>query len=161
MTRFLATLLLLLASTAAAHEIHHGHLDFTHPWSRASAASAANGVVYMAVTNTGDETDRLIGATTPMAREVQIHMHEEVDGVMQMRRLDAIEIAPGETMLLEPGGRHLMLMGLTGRLQEDTTYPMTLIFERAGEVAIDVVVEAPGAAGPEGGMEHHDEHETE
>jgi copper(I)-binding protein len=161
MARILALFLLLFASTAAAHEIHHGYLDFTHPWSRATAASAANGAVYMAVTNTGDAPDRLIGATTPMAAEVQLHTHEEVDGVMQMRRIDAVEVAPGETVLLEPGGLHLMLMGLTERLVEDTTFPMMLIFERAGEVPIDVIVEAPGAIGPEGGMEHHEEHETE
>jgi copper(I)-binding protein len=149
MARILALFLLLFASAAAAQESDSDHLEFVHPWSRATAASAPNGVVYMAVTNTGDAPDLLIGAATPVAAEVQIHMHEEVNGAMQMRRIDSIAIAPGETVLLEPDGKHLMLMGLTAPLVEGTMFPMTLIFERAGEVPIEVTVEAPGAMAPE------------
>lgn len=159
MARLVALLVILFAASASAHEYRLGPIGIAHPWARATAASAANGAVYMAISNEGDSVDRLIGVASPVAGMSHLHTSEEVDGVMQMRPVDAIEIAPGDTVSIEPGGLHIMLMGLGAPLVQGTNFPMTLVFETAGSIDIEVHVEAPGAAAPADGMDHgeHDD----
>jgi copper(I)-binding protein len=163
MARLAALLVILFAANALAHEYRIGPIGIIHPWARATSASAANGVVYMAISNEGDTVDRLIGVASPVAGMSHLHSNEEVDGVMQMRPVDAIEIAPGDTVLIEPGGLHIMLMGLGAPLVQGTNFPMTLVFETAGSIDIEVHVEAPGAAAPADGMDHgeHDDGATQ
>lgn len=74
--------------------------------------------------------------------KVEIHQTVESDGVAQMLPVEAIEIAPGQTVTLQPGGFHVMFMGLDGRqLQEGEEVPATLVFEKAGELAVVFKVE--------------------
>jgi copper(I)-binding protein len=137
---------------AVAHDIRVADLVIDHPWARASAGQAANGVVYFAVTNTGAEADRLIGVETGVADRAELHANEvDAAGVMTMRRIDGVDIPPGGPVGFVPGGLHVMLFGLHGRLIAETTFFATLVFERAGRVSVEVQVQGAGAIAPSHG----------
>ena len=131
--------------SAGAHEYKLGDLEIVHPWARASAGNAKNGAAYMTIENRSGTADRLLSASSPIAKMVELHAHVMENDVMQMRPVDAVDLAPGETTKLAPGGLHVMMMGLQETLVEDSTFPLTLHFEQAGEITVDVVVEAVGA----------------
>jgi periplasmic copper chaperone A len=132
----------------------------SHPWSSATPGHIANGVAFLTVTNHGAEADRLVGASTPVADKAELHTHLMEDGIMKMRPVEAIDIAPGATVELKPGGLHVMLLGLKAPLTEGQTYPLTLTFAKAGTVTVEVAVTAIGAkqgAGmPAMNMDHMD-----
>ena len=86
-----------------------------------------------------------MAATTAVAKSVELHTMSMEGDVMKMRQLDAIELPKGAMVELKPGGLHLMLMGLKAPLKAGDTFPMTLRFEKAGEVVVTVKVEAPQA----------------
>lgn len=147
-----------LAVPAAAHEFTVGSITVGHPWARASAPAAPAGAAYMVLENTGVEVDRLVAASSPRAEEVELHTHSMDGGIMRMRPVIAVEVAPGEPTVLRPGGLHVMLIGLTRPLVEGETFPLTLEFEEAGTIEVDVQVEAIGTMTPseaEPGAMHH------
>ena len=96
--------------------------------------------VYLAVTNHGDSPDHLVGADTERAGHTMIHRSVVEDGVMKMRQAGAVEIPAGETVRLEPGRLHLMLTGVSPRLESGERIAVTLRFERAGEMRLSVPV---------------------
>ena len=146
-----------LAATALAHDFQAGDLAIDHPWSRATAASQANGAAYLTVTNSGDG-DRIVAASSPKAARVELHTHDmDGEGVMRMRQVEAIELPAGETTPLQPGGLHIMLFELQGQLVEGETYPLTLTLEAAGPVELEVQVE-PVTYGVDGAMGHGEGH---
>lgn len=145
-------LLALATATAIAHDFKAGAIHIDHPWARASIGMAKAGAAYMVLTNEGSETDRLISASSDVAESVELHTHLMDDGVMRMRQVEAIEIDPGAPSVLEPGGLHVMLIGLKQPLAAGESFPMTLTFEQAGEVTVEVSVEAIGSEG--GGHNH-------
>lgn len=103
---------------------------------------SGTGAAYLVIANASDEADVLIGVTTEVAGVVEIHEIVDVSGVMQMRPLaDGLEIPAGGEVTLEPGGYHVMLIGLTESLAPDTTYELVLEFEQAGEVIVPIVVQ--------------------
>jgi copper(I)-binding protein len=105
-------------------------------------AMTGTGAAYLHIANGGDAADRLIGAAAEVAEVVEIHEIASESGVMQMRPLvDGLEVAAGEVTVLEPGGYHIMLIGLTRSLEPGMTYELTLTFENAGEVTVPVVVQ--------------------
>jgi periplasmic copper chaperone A len=130
-----------------------GEVSIGKPWARASAASVRNGAAFMALTNAGTQPDRLIKAATPVAERAELHTHLMDNGVMRMRQIEAIDLAPGAPTMLQPGGLHVMLMNLKEPLKEGSAVPLTLTFEKAGEVTVEVPVAGPGAMGP--AMTHH------
>jgi len=138
----------LLAWPAAAHDYQVGAVTITHPWARASAGASPNGAAYMTLSVDGTEPDRLLAVATPIAKHAQLHNNVMDDGVMKMRPVEAIEIAPGTPTVLEPSGLHIMLMGLAAPLEEGTTVTMTLTFERAGSIEVEFVVQEVGAMQP-------------
>jgi copper(I)-binding protein len=101
----------------------------------------------MTLRNRGAAPDRLIAAASPVARVVELHTHIREGEVMRMRPVPDIPVPAGQTVELRPGGLHVMLIGLTAPLVEGARVPLTLRFERAGEVAVDLAVEAAGARG--------------
>jgi hypothetical protein len=145
MIRFALTMLMLLADPAFAHEFVLGALEVEHPWARATPGNVRNGAVYMVIENTGTAPDRLVGASTPAAARAEFHLSAASGGIATMTRLDAIEVSPGEPVVLRPGGLHLMLLDLTEKLVTDRTFPLTLTFERSGSVTVEVHVEDAGA----------------
>lgn len=145
MKRLLVAFVLALAlpapGLAVAHDYSHGSLGIIHPWARFTAPGAPNGAVYLVIENTGAETDRLVGAATPRAEKVEFHATGMDGEVMTMHTREAIEIKPKEIVAFEPGGLHIMLFKLKSPLVEGEKFPLTLRFEKAGEVMVDVLVE--------------------
>lgn len=95
------------------------------------------GGAYLSIANHGAADDRLLSVSVPMGREVQLHEMAIKDGVMTMRPLpDGLPIPAGATVLLEPSGNHLMIVGLTEPLEQGQAYDLTLRFEGAGDVAV-------------------------
>ncbi|WP_338446487.1 copper chaperone PCu(A)C [Pelagerythrobacter marensis] len=124
-------------------------------WSRETAPGQDVGGAFLTIRNTGDEADRLVGGTTPIAGDVQIHTVDMEGGVMRMRELaEGLEIAAKRTVTLAPGGYHIMLMDLREPLARGAHVPLTLEFEKAGAVAVTLDVQPIGAEGP--GEAHHD-----
>ncbi|CAN5705108.1 copper chaperone PCu(A)C [soil metagenome] len=106
--------------------------------------SGTNGVVYLTVENTGDVDDRLVSATTDLAGAVELHTVNMVEGVMQMRQVeDEIDVPAGSTIVFEPGGLHIMLIGLNQSLEPGDTFDIELRFEDSGSMAVEVEVREP------------------
>lgn len=145
---------LIASASAHAHDFRLGDLKIDHPWSRATAPAQANGVAYAVIENTGSEADRLVSASTDLAGTVEIHLNTvDAQGVMRMRQVEGgIEIPAGGKVALEPGSWHVMLMGLRRPLAEGELFPLTLVFEKAGETTVEVKVEAAARGGGHG---HH------
>ncbi len=153
----LAGALAALALSAAAHGAKVGDIAIGHPYATPSLAGTSNGAAYLAsLENKGSVADRLVRASTPAAARVEIHtMSLDAQGVMRMREIDGIDLAPKAKVQMKPGaGLHLMLIGLKEPLKEDASFPMTLEFERAGKVEVKVIVgqPKPGGAAAEGHM---------
>ena len=104
---------------------------------------------YLTLTSPGG--NRLVAVETPVADRVMFHATEQAAGVNRMTHLDALELPPGQAVTLAPGGMHLMLMGLRAKLVEGERFAMTMSFEAAGQVTIEVPVLGIAAAGPEAG----------
>lgn len=125
-----------------------GAIKIESAWTRATPGAAKTGAGYLKVTNTGDAADTLIGGSAAFARKVEIHAMEMTDDVMRMAKLDpGLVIEPGETVMLEPGGFHVMLMGMTEKMIEGDTVTITLEFQNAGAVDVVFPVQPVGAMG--------------
>ncbi len=116
------------------------------PWAR--AATGKTGAAYLTLANKGSAPDRLIGAASPVAEKAELHESKMANGVMQMRPVGPLELAPGATVTLRPGGYHIMLTGLKQPLKAGTSFSLTLHFEQAGDVQVTVAVEKAGAGMP-------------
>jgi len=144
---------LLIAPAALAHDYKIGELEIAHPWARATPPAAKVAGGYLKIANKGRSADRLLSATFEGSSAVEVHEMAHANGVMTMRELaNGIEIKPGETIELKPGGYHLMFVGLKGGLVEKQRPKGVLIFERAGRIEVEFAVESMGAK--DGG--HHD-----
>jgi copper(I)-binding protein len=134
------------AVPVGAHDYTLGDLKIGHPWSRATPPSARVGAGYLSIANGGRAPDRLVSATSPAAGRVEIHEMKMDAGVMRMRELaQGLGVPAGETVALRPGGYHLMLMDLRAPLREGVPVPVTLVFERAGRIEVELKIEAPTA----------------
>lgn len=155
--RFFVALSFMVTGAAFAHDYTAGSLKIDHPWSRATVAGIPNGAAYFVLENNGDTDERLLSGASPVADKVEIHTHIRDGEVMRMRQVDDVVIPAGETVALEPGGLHIMLMGLKEPLEEGKNFPMTLEFENAGTVEVEVVVQliTGGKAGHDDHAHHH------
>lgn len=152
----------LAASATIAFKVDEGtpnvfrvhHMTVKNP--KASIIKLPNGTVYLDMSNAGPDSDRLIGADAirpdgiKYAENCALHTHSLKDGIMTMQHVSYIEVKPGQTIKLEPGGMHIMLHGVTQEARNRDTIPMTLYFEKAGPVSVEVPVnvnypEAPAA----------------
>jgi len=127
-------------------------LTVEQPWARA-ALQGGTGGAFLTIRNAGTQADRLLSAATPLARTVEIHETIRDGDVSRMRPVQALDVPAGGSVALRPGGAHVMLVGLTEALRPGATLPLTLTFERAGRVEVQVAVQAAGAAGP--AAHHH------
>jgi periplasmic copper chaperone A len=135
---------LLFAVPVLAHEVTVGDLQIIHASIPQPAASAKAAGGFMAIVNTGTEAERLIGIESDIAMKSETHESKvNADGVGTMEHVDFIEIPPGGTVNLQHGGYHIMFMGLKGPLVEGEMHKATLIFERAGRVEIEFMVDPP------------------
>jgi hypothetical protein len=111
-------------------------------YARSASPTSKTGAAFMQIVNHGDG-DRLIGAASPAADVVQLHTHiESGDGVMQMKHVEeGFDLPSHGTLSLERGGKHVMLMGLTAPLAQGDTVPITLRFEKAGDMTVEIIVD--------------------
>ena len=142
---------LMLSSTIVlAHEATKDGVTVAHAWARATPEGAKVGAAYLEIKTDAQTADKLIGVATPAAERPEIHAHIMEGDVMKMRKLEAIELKPGESHVLKPMGEHLMLIDLKQPLKEGDLIKLTLTFEKAGPLEIDATVEPAGANGPHG-----------
>ena len=135
-----------IVQTIADKTYKVGPLVVEAPWARATPGGAQVGGAYLKITNTGAETDRLIGGSLPIATSVEVHEMSMTDGVMRMRKLEkGLEIKPGQTVELKPGGYHIMFMGLREGLKQGQPIKGALVFEKAGTVEVEYLVAPIGA----------------
>lgn len=142
--RLFAAVLVLAALQAHAG----GEIEVRAAWSRATPPGAKIAVGYMEIRNPGSQPDRLVGASTPVAKRVEMHVTQREGEVMRMRQVKDFEIPARERITLRPGGSHLMLVDIVRPLKKGERIPLTLRFERAGEFAVEVVVRELGARHP-------------
>lgn len=102
---------------------------------------------YLTIHNRGSDADRLVSAAASVAKAVELHTVVKDGDVMRMRPVQAIEVAAGATQKLQPGGYHIMLIGLKAPLKAGDRFPLDLTFEKAGRRVVDVTVGAAAAAG--------------
>ncbi len=145
----LAGLLALLPGLALAGDYKLGALEIGHPWSRATPPTAPTAGGFLIITNAGVTPDRLVAARTTAADQAEIHQMKMEGDVMRMRELDhGLEVPAGATVTLAPGGNHLMLIGLKAPLKTGMRVPVTLVFEKAGSIDIELDVQAMGSTAP-------------
>lgn len=147
----LAGIVLLAAGSASAHGYKLGSLEIGHPWARATPKGATVGGGYLKITNNGTTPDRLVSGSSPIAARFEVHEMSMDNGVMKMRPLkDGVEIKPGQTVELKPGGMHIMLVDLKAPIKAGDHVKGTLVFEKAGSVDIEYIA-VPVGASPGGG----------
>ena len=162
-TTFLAAFAALAFSLpASAHDYTLGGLKIAHPAIPQPMTRAMTAGGYFSIENTGTEADRLIAVEADIARRVELHTTEHgADGSAKMVHVEALDLPAGGTVTLQPGGLHVMFMGLTKALAEGDRVPGALVFEKAGRVEVEFAIEAPrkpGAAHDHSG--HHSGHDS-
>jgi periplasmic copper chaperone A len=145
--RFLALAAALTAAGAALAQ--SSQLEVSNAWARATPAKAENGAAY--VTILSPTSDRLLSASSPVAKKAELHTMEMAGMVMKMRPIAGLDIPAGQPVALKPGGEHIMLIGLQQPLHEGQSFTLTLNFEKAGARTVSVAVEKAGAMS---GMHH-------
>ena len=143
---FLFVLLLGLLAGASASAAEPT-ITAEKAWARATTSAAATGVVYLSLADTGPAADRLVGVATPVAAHADMHIMVMEGNVMQMRPVDAVDVKPGERIQFKPSGLHIMLTDLKQPLTRGERFPVTLDFEKAGKVDVEVLVLPIGATG--------------
>jgi copper(I)-binding protein len=132
-------LVLAIAAAFAALPAVAGELAVVNAWSRSTPPVAKVGVVYFTL----KKSDRLLKLSTPVASKVEVHRTEELDGIARMREVAVLHVDAGQTLEFQPGGLHVMLMGLRKPLIAGTSYDLDLLFEVAGPRKVRVDVRAP------------------
>jgi copper(I)-binding protein len=143
-------MLSLLATAALAQS---NPIKVEKPWTRATAPGAAIGGGFVTLRNSGKSADRLLSASSPAAASVELHEMAKAGDVMKMREVNAIDLPANGMVELKPGSFHLMLVNLKAPLKQGDKVPVTLKFEKAGTVKIELAVEGMGAASA-GAHEH-------
>lgn len=142
-------------ATRAEHGKSVGGLTVEHAWARATAGHAKAASAYLTIRNESGADDRLLAvAADAVAGMAMLHTNIMQGDVMKMRPVDGIDIKTGQTATLKPGGYHVMLMGLKAPLKEGQHFPLTLKFEKAGPITVEVEVEGVGARGEGHGRPH-------
>ena len=154
MLRSTVTAILILVSVAAfagdVSKRDDAGLQVIAAWARATPGRVPNGAVFLTIKNYSTFDDRLLTAATPAAQRAELHRHETDGGVMRMRRVRGIDLPAGGTVVFEPGGLHVMLMGLHEPLRKGAVFDLSLVFEKAGQTTFRVEVGPVGAMSPPG-----------
>lgn len=152
-------LLFLTAGLAPADDaVTAGDIRVAGAWARATPPGVEIGAAYFVIENRG-APDRLVAVTSPMAARAEMHRSSMRDGLMRMERQTSVPVAGGGTTEFAPGALHVMLHGLRHPLAPGASFPLTLTFEHAGTVAVDVAVRAPGNHGQGHAHDHaHGDH---
>jgi periplasmic copper chaperone A len=133
----------LTAGGAWAQNYRVGQIEVGNPWALATSGyDLTNGAAYMVLSDRGTQPDQLVSATTPVARKMELHVFNVENGVYGMHPISAFQVTPGTApTVLEPGGAHVMLEGLTQPLKAGDSFPLVLSFKKAGKLRVDVRIE--------------------
>jgi copper(I)-binding protein len=151
--------LLLPGAFANAHEYTVGDLHIAHPWSLQLPPNAPNVAAYFIVHNNGKVDDRLLSVDSPITADAQLHEHSmTASGAMKMQQVPSVVVPAGKEVIFAPSAYHVMLMQPKDRslLSDGKRFPLTLHFEKAGDITVDVAVQKqPPADLPEGHEHAH------
>lgn len=152
----LSSMVLPLFLSSLAWAADPATVQIEQPWARETPPTVTNGAAYMTLLNRGDQPDRLLGVNGEVAKTIELHSHLMEGGQMKMRPVAAIEVKPGEPTVLKPGGLHIMLIDLKQPLVAGQHFPLTLNFEKAGKIPVEVTVTktAPEPTHPASGAHH-------
>lgn len=142
----------------AGQTVSVGAIRVEAPWTRATPGGARVAGGFMKITNTGSTPDRLVSGSADVSARFEVHEMAVIDGVMKMRELaKGLDIAPGATVELKPGGYHVMFIDLKKPIAQGDIVRATLVFEKAGKVDVSLPASAIGApaAGGQGGHGKH------
>lgn len=147
--------MLALACMAHAQDYPLGALTISGAWSQALPPNAPTAAAYFTVTNAGTENDVLLGVDSPIAAQAQMHQHVGLDGMMKMQQINSIMVPAAGQVRFAPMAYHVMLLDLGDRalLAPGQHFPLTLHFQRAGDVTVnvDVLTDAPAPEHDHGG----------
>ena len=149
-----------LALAAALPATAEDAIAVMDPYARSSGMMANSGAAFMMIENRSGTDDRLVGASSDVAEKTELHTHEEDEmGVMRMIHVEeGFEIPAGGTLMMARGGHHVMFLGLSEPMEQGDTVTLTLEFEEAGEVTVEVPVDLERQ--PRHGMGHGAGHGT-
>ena len=143
------TLSFATSAAYACETVTVGDLSIGHAWSKVTIGADRPGVFYVSISNAGASDDALVGISTLAAQMPMLHETVVKDGVASMPHAMSIPVPAGQSVQLSPGGYHGMLMGLAAALKEGDSFPVTLSFEKAGEVTVNVDVLPLRSEGPD------------
>ena len=127
-----------------------GSIEIRRPWARQAMETPGWAGGFFTLTNKGTEPDRLVAASSPAAEKIEIYAIKVLGGDVGMRpRADGLAAPAGVTLTLQPRGYHLLLIDLKTPLVPGAHLAVTLIFEKAGNIDVELLVEAPGPVGTE------------
>jgi len=135
--------LLLPACFANAHEYKAGELEIAHPWSQELPPNAPTVAAYFVIHNKGKTADRLLSVDSPIAGDAQLHEHIKQNDLMKMQQVPSVEIPAGGEVTFAPMAYHVMLLELKDRslLADGKRFPLTMHFEKSGDVTVEVTVQ--------------------
>jgi len=147
------TFVTMFAPAVFGQKMPKGGADIavSNAWARATPGTVTTGAAYVTITDNGSP-DRLTGFSTPVAGMAQLHDMKIVNGVMKMREVAGIPLQTGKPVTLAPGGYHVMLTRLKHQLKEGDTFPLTLTFEHAAPITVQVKVAAGRVSSPMSNM---------
>lgn len=137
----------------SGHHAMPAKVKVMNAWARATPGLVKNGGAYFTAVNGGAHADRIIGVSSEMASRTELHTHLNDNGVMRMRQVKGgIEVPPGGKVTFKPGGYHIMFIGLKKPFKKGDSFPVTIMFEKAGKQTVTVSVKSVGAM--DDGMKH-------
>lgn len=141
--------LLLPACFATAHDYKAGELQIAHPWSQELPPNAPTVAAYFVLHNPGKHADTLLSVDSPIAGRAELHEHVKQGDMMKMQQVPKVAVPAGGEVAFAPMGYHVMLMELKDRslLSDGKRFPLTLHFEKSGDVTVDVAVQKQAPAG--------------
>lgn len=146
--------LLAICQTAVAGSVADG-IMVEDPYVRAVPPGQPNSASFMVVHNKGGKGSALMAASSPAADVVELHTHTMEEGMMRMRKLEKIDLPAGEVVKLQPGGLHVMLIGLKQKLVPDEKVSLTLTFEDGSSLQVDAPVRKLQMQMKQGGHQDH------
>lgn len=128
------------ADEAKSDEVKAGNLVIRNIWARPSPGQPNSAAAFMVIENKGKQWDRLVAASSPAAEMTVLHKSSIMSGLLKMFLTKGIFIDPGASLTMNPDEFHIMLVTLTKEMNVGETFPLTLTFEKAGEVLVQVLV---------------------
>jgi copper(I)-binding protein len=143
-----------ICQTVAAGSVAEG-ITVNDPYVRAVPPGQPNSASFMVLHNKGEKGSALTAASSPAAEVVELHTHTMEEGMMRMREVEKIDLPAGEVVKLQPGGLHVMLIGLKQKLVPDELVPLTLTFEDGSSLQVDAPVRKLTMQMKQGGQKGH------